>query len=238
MSIVDETQMSQKTTNQLEISLWQDLKTAINAPESADIKILFQDLERVVAEVQKDQRLLLAGDAIAYIVEIYVKKANLILDSLEVKDTSVGPILTEDFLSGLMRQSMTIDLSDLMENLFEKQTTTKPLSQETDEGYHTDSQDKKKAKVIADEVGHDAKSLMLELAGKEDVPAWATAISQWLAAHSNTDSVSLLQLQQELGMPLVEVWLGMLLGGQDQYQWEQHGDFYDYPDTVKLFYCR
>ena len=217
--------MIQKTTKQLELSLWQDLETATLAPETADIKILFQDLERVVAEVPQDQRLLLAGDAIAYIVEIYVKKANLLLDSLEVRDTCVGPVLTEDFLSGLMRQSMTIDLSDLMENLFEKQPTTKPLSQETDEGYHTDSQDKKKVKAIADEAGHDAKSLMLELAGKEDVPAWATAISQWLTTRSSTESVSLLQLQQELGMPLVEVWLGMLLGGQDLYQWEQHGDF-------------
>ena len=225
-----------QTTKQLELSLWQDLETATLAPETADIKILFQDLERVVAEVQKDQRLLLAGDAIAYIVEIYVKKANLILDSLEDRDTCVGPLLTEDFLSGLMRQSMTIDLSDLMENLFEKQIKT--LSQETDEGYHTDSQDKKKVKVIADEAGHDAKSLMLELAGNEDVPAWATAISQWLAAHSSTDSVSLLHLQQELGMPLVEVWLGMLLGGQNQYEWVKQGDFYDYPDTVKIFYCR
>ena len=227
-----------QTTTQLELSLWQDLEAAINAPETADIKILLQDLERVVAEVQLDQRLLLAGDAIVKIVDVYVKKANLILDSLEVRNTCVGPILTEDFLSGLMRQSMSIDLSDLMENLFEKPTTTKPLSQETDEGYHTDSQDKKKVKAIADEAGHDAKSLMLELAGKEDVPAWATAISQWLAAHSSTDSVSLLHLQQELGMPLVEVWLGMLLGGQNQYEWVKQGDFYDYPDTIKVSYCR
>ena len=124
-----------------------------------------------------------------------------------------------------------------MEDLFEKQPT-KPLSQETDEGYHTDSQDKKKVKAIADEAGHDAKSLMLELAGKEDVPAWATAISQWLAAHSSTDSVSLLHLQQELGMPLVEVWLGMLLGGQNQYEWVKQGDFYDYPDKIKVVCCR
>ena len=75
--------MMQATTKQLELSLWQDLETAANTPESADIKILFQDLERVVAEVQQDQRLILAADAIAKIVEIYVKKANLILDSLE-----------------------------------------------------------------------------------------------------------------------------------------------------------
>ena len=227
--------MSQTTTKQLSLSLWQDLKTATNAPETADIKILFQDLERVVAEVSEDQRLLLVAEAIAQIVEVYVKKANLILDSLEVKDTSVGPILTEDFLSGLMRQSMTIDLSDLMENLFEKRQ--EQLFQETDEEYHVDSQDKKKAKSVADEAGHNAKSLMLELAGKEDVPTWATAISRWLAAHSSNESVSLLQLQQQLCMPLVEVWLGMLLGGQDQYEWEQHGDFYDYPNTVKVSYC-
>lgn len=227
--------MIHTTTKQLELSLWQDLESATNAPETADIKILFQDLERVVAEVQQDQRLILAGNAIAKIVGVYVKKANLILDSLEVKDTSVGPILTEDFLSGLMRQSMTIDLSDLMEDLFEKQP---PSTQETDEEHHTDSQDQRKAKVIADETGYDAKKLMLELAGKEDVPAWATAISRWLTARSSTESVSLLHLQQELGMPLVEVWLGMLLGGQDLYQWEQHGDFYDYPNTVKVFYSR
>ncbi len=228
--------MSQTTTKQLELSLWQNLKTATLTPESADIKILFQDLERVVAEVPEDQRLLLVGEAIAQIVFVYVKKANLILDSLEVRDTSVGPVLTEDFLSGLMRQSMTIDLSDLMEDLFEKRQ--EQLLQETDDEHHVDSQDKKKAKAIADEAGHDAKSLMLELAGKEDVPTWATAISRWLAARSSTESVSLLHLQQELGMPLVEVWLGMLLGGQDLYQWEQHGDFYDYPDTVKVFYSR
>ncbi len=227
--------MIHTTTKQLELSLWQDLESATNAPETADIKILFQDLERVVAEVPEDKRLILAADAISQIVEIYVKKANLILDSLEVRDTSVGPILTEDFLSGLMRQSMTIDLSDLMEDLFEKQPI---LTQETDEEHHIELQDKKKAKAIADEAGHDAKKLMLELAGKEDVPTWAAAISRWLTARSSTESVSLLQLQQELGMPLVEVWLGMLLGGQDLYQWEQHGDFYDYPDTVKVFYSR
>ena len=228
--------MIQTTTKQLELSLWQDLEAAINAPETADIKILFQDLERVVAEVQLDQRLLLAGDAIVKIVDIYAKKAKLILDSLEVRNTSVGPILTEDFLSGLMRQSMTIDLSDLMENLFEKRR--EPLKQETDEGYHIDLQEKKKSKAIADEAEHDAKRLMLELAGKEDVPAWASAISQWLTLHSSNEAVSLLHLQQELGMPLIEVWLGMLLGGQNQYEWVKQGDFYDYPDKIKVVCCR
>lgn len=78
--------------------------------------------------------------------------------------------------------------------------------------------------------------MALELAGKEDVPAWASLIAQWLAARFSTEEVSSLDLQQELGMLLVEVWLGMLLGGQDQYQWVKHGDFYDYPDTIQAFF--
>jgi hypothetical protein len=58
-----------------------------------------------------------AGDAIAQIVEVYVKRAISILNSLEVTDNIEGPVLDEDFLSGLMRQSMTLDLSDLMEEV-------------------------------------------------------------------------------------------------------------------------
>ncbi len=41
------------------------------------------------------------------------------------------------------------------------------------------------------------------------------------------EAVSLIQLQQALGMPLVEVWLGLLLADQGQYLLEQRGDFYD-----------
>ena len=59
----------------------------------------------------------MAGDAIAQIVEVYVKRAISILNSLEVTDNIEGPVLDEDFLSGLMRQSMTLDLSDLMEEV-------------------------------------------------------------------------------------------------------------------------
>lgn len=49
------------------------------------------------------------------------------------------------------------------------------------------------------------------------------------------DFVTLKHLQQALGMPLIELWLGMLLGGQDQYKWEQHGEFYGNPDTIFVF---
>ena len=35
-----------------------------------------------------------------------------------------------------------------------------------------------------------------------------------------------MQLQQALEVPLIEIWLGLLLGEQEQYQWETSGNFY------------
>jgi hypothetical protein len=68
----------------------------------------------VIELTSKNQKLRVLGDAIAAIVEIYVMRANAILSTLEEKDSSGGePILSEDFLNDLMRQSMSIDLSDM-----------------------------------------------------------------------------------------------------------------------------
>lgn len=113
---------------QLELNLWHNLKTAKDKPETADIKQLWQDLEQIIEQSELDQQLRIAGDAIASIVEVYAIRANAILSALEVQDTKTEPILPEHFLNDLMRQSMSIDLSDMMEDLFplepEPQTPT------------------------------------------------------------------------------------------------------------------
>lgn len=76
---------------QLELDLWGDLKTALKEPESADLQLLWQGLEDATALSDSNEQLLVAGDAIAQIVQVYVKRANGILDSLEVSDSSEGP---------------------------------------------------------------------------------------------------------------------------------------------------
>ena len=59
---------------------------------------------QAIAHSGSNEQLLVAGDAITQIVEVYVKRAKGILDSLEMNDdSSKGPVLDEDFLSGLMR---------------------------------------------------------------------------------------------------------------------------------------
>ncbi|WP_038021015.1 hypothetical protein [Synechocystis sp. PCC 7509] len=62
------------------------------------------------------------------------------------------------------------------------------------------------------------------MAEKENIPLWHNVIAQWIEQHRGK-KVSLQQLQQALGMPLVKVWLG-LLHSPTPYQWECTGDFY------------
>jgi len=205
---------------QLELDLWGDLKSARSQPEAADLQLLWQELEQAIAPLEKNQQLQVAGEAISQIVEVYVSRAKRILDSLEVTDNSDGPVLADDFLSGLMRQSMALDLSDMMEDLFPAEDSQVTVSS----GSQVTPIDKQAARAIARQARKLAKKDLLELAGSENIELWQRAITGWMQQHQG-QKVSLWQLQQALGMPLVEVWLG-LLHSPTPYQWEQQGEFY------------
>jgi hypothetical protein len=63
------------------------------------------------------------------------------------------------------------------------------------------------------------------LASDEDVQKWTAAIAQYLTQVQ--DTISLVELVCALDMPLIEVWLGLLLGG---FILEQCGEFYSKGD--------
>ncbi len=216
------------TYTQLELDLWGDLKSALNEPQVANFQRLWQDLESAIAPLENNQQLHVAAEAISQIVEVYVKRANGVLDSLEVTDNSNGPVLDDDFLSGLMRQSMSIDLSDLMEE-FAFDTEPSPSS-----GSVVSVIDRKEARALARKARAQMRKVLKGLAEKEDIPKWQNAIALWITQQEN-EKVSLLQIQQALGMPLVEVWLG-LLHSPTPYQWDGQGEFYQDARDFMLLY--
>lgn len=217
---------------QLELDLWHKLETARNEPEAADFQQLWQDLEQVIEQSDKDQQLRVAGDAITSIVEVYAIRANAILSTLSVKDTKTEPILSEDFLNDLMRQSMSIDLSDMMEERFPSEPEAQALA--PTRGSVAVPIAKKVALAIASGTRVDPKRILAELAGDEQVSQWSAAITQWMQERHDDRAVSLLGLQQALGMPLVEVWLGLLLSPVHQYNWETGEEFYLYAGEILL----
>lgn len=230
MRIKDEQMQTQVLAVQLELDLWHNLATAKDEPETAHIKQLWQDLEQVIEQSELDQQLRVAGDAITSIVEVYAIRANAILSSLEVQDTKSEPILSEDFLNDLMRQSMSIDLSDMMENLFSLKP--EPQTSVPTRGSLVVPIDKEADIAIASGAV-DTKRILADLAGSEQISDWSAAIANWMQQQGNK-AVSLLHLQQALGMPLVEIWLGLLLSPVRHYDWEQRGEFYSDAHSIVL----
>ena len=208
------------TYKQLELDLWGDLKTALKSPESADMELLWQGLEDAISLQDTNKQLLVAGDAISQIVEVFVLRAKGILDSLDVTDDSDGPILGDDFLSGLMRQSMTMDLSNLMEDLTFDDVESSPVNV----GSQVSVLDRKEARALARKARAAMRKALKGLAERENIPKWQSAIANWIGQQGGK-KVSLWQLQQALGMPIVEVWLG-LLHSPTPYQWDGQGEFY------------
>lgn len=203
---------------QLELDLWGDLKTALDKPETANFPQLWQELEHAIAPMENHQQLQVAAEAISQIVAVHVKRANDILDSLEVTDNSEGPVLDENFLLGLMRQSMSIDLTDMME-LFEDAEVSSVSF-----GSVVTEIDRKEARALARKAKAEMNKALKALAEQENIPQWQNAIAHWMEQRQGK-KVSLLELQQALGMPLVEVWLG-LLHSPTSYSWEHSGEFY------------
>ena len=128
---------------------------------------------------------------------------------------------------------MSIDLSDMMEKLF-PEPEPKPRSPVPALGSTVVSQELSAACVIASIAPDNPKQMLVELAGNEQVSQWSVAISEWIQQQSCSERVSLLQLQQVLGLPLVEIWLGLLLSSQHRYDWETSGDFYSDAGEILL----
>ncbi|CAA9329506.1 hypothetical protein AVDCRST_MAG94-1823 [uncultured Leptolyngbya sp.] len=217
-------------TTQLELSLWDNLEQASATPETADLAHLWQELEEAIGPLPHEQRLQTAGKAIAKIVEVFASRSDLILSAWEEARNDQGPAVDKDALSGLVRQTMSLDLSELMEEQVAEHRQRRPHAPSADSV--AGPVDKAalleafESEIELVEAQARAQSAAMAVAHDEDIPGWASVITQWLELRQSAEPVSLVQLQQGVGMPLVEVWLGLLLF-QQQYEWEQQGGFYD-----------
>ncbi|MGR3278159.1 hypothetical protein ACSYAD_23975 [Acaryochloris marina NIES-2412] len=59
------------------------------------------------------EQLRVAGDAIKNMAEVCFQRAELMIQGWENRYNSEGPVLDEDFLAGMIQQTMFLDVSDL-----------------------------------------------------------------------------------------------------------------------------
>jgi len=195
---------------QLELNLWEELE---------DFQQLLDGVEAIVRHLPESQQLQVAGDALLRIAELYESRAQTL--TTEWEEAYRDPIVGQGFFAEMVRQTMAVDLSDLMEP-----TPLRKLRTQTQKPSGTIVATVEKEAVLAmvEQMEQEAETQMQEVLGvahSEDVSGWAGAINQWLAQHSG--EVSWSELEARLGMPWVELWLGLLLGG---FRVEQRGEFY------------
>ncbi len=173
----------------------------------------------------------MAGKVIEQIAAVFALRSDLILSAWEEAHNDAGPAVDEDVIAGFVRQTMNLELSELMEEPLaahrqrhSRTPSAISVAGPVDKATLLEAFD---SEIEAVEAEAQRQSGALSAAHEEDVSGWAGAITKWIELRQGSEPVSLMQLQQGVGMPLVEVWLGLLLSQGQQYKFLQRGEFYD-----------
>lgn len=204
---------------QLELNLGIALEEAADVPEEVDVLKLWQQFEVIMPELPWRDQLRLGGEVLMQLSGICEAKADVLWEDWQDAHNADGPVLDGDWLRGLTRQTQEIDFSDLVQRA--GNATKDRLEVFDDEESVVGEVAKETILALVDELAEeDAKSQALAVFHAENVSAWVAALS----SQQGDMAQRLVDLQQQLQMPLVEVWIAALLGG---FGLEQRGNFYD-----------
>lgn len=196
---------------QLELELSLALEDAAATPALADLHTLWQQFEPVLEQLSTQEQLRLGSEVIQHLADIYQAKANYLLEDWENTYDPQDPAVTGDWLQGFVRQTQHLDLSELTtpaQRRPRKTSKTPKSNRDTLVG----EVPKDNILQMLDQVElESSKASALAVAHEERIQDWVTEIHHWFDQHPQP--VLLLQLQQHLGWPLVQLWLSLLLGG-------------------------
>ena len=217
------------SVHQLELNLEVALEEASEVPENADVLSLWSQFEDELAELDQREHLRVAGDILVQLAGLCETKADLLCEDWKDAHNAKGPVMDGDWLQGVTRQTQELDFSDLVNRSY----NSRDLPSEE--------------KAAEDSVAGEALKLSVldmidaledaELKSQALAVSHAENVSDWVAALANRQEESpqrLVDLQQQLRMPLIEVWIAALLGG---FPLEQRGSFYQ-TQEVWVSRCR
>ncbi len=203
---------------QLELNLEVAFEEAAEMPEKADVLSLWAQFEGELAGLEQRDHLRVAGDILVQLAGLCEAKADLLWEDWQDAHNAEGPAMDGDWLQGLTRQTQELDFSDLVQRSY--QTGDRPHEDKADEDSVAGDVKKRSVLDMIDALEEDdLKSQALAVSHAENVSDWVKA----LAAEQAESPQRLVDIQQQLKMPLIEVWIAALLGG---FPMEQRGSFY------------
>jgi hypothetical protein len=210
---------------QLELNLWQAIAMASGAPEQADLLQIW-DVLALALEFSSDlhQQLQMAGVAIERIADLYVNRADLVFEELRVPDGD--PVLSSRAFDCYVRQSV-VDFDQFLEPLIRspRKSPRAPASSVVAVVDKTVLME-----AMEDLLDPAPNPEAIAVAHDENIADWVAKIAAYVRDRGS--AIRLTDLQVGLGMPMVELWLGLLLGG---FGLEQRGEFYEGKELFILF---
>jgi hypothetical protein len=209
---------------QLELDLWDVISTARQYPEDANFLMVFKLLDLTLVDLDTRSQLRIAGDAVCQIADLFCDRSNFLFEELHSRAVKGEPIMADDAFDRYVRQSMVVDFDQFIEPLpslprkiSEQLKTGNSIVSEIDKEILIQSLEQESMLSFEEEFEQ-----ALSTAHTENVSAWIEAIAQCIT--NNSYPICLKDLQKTLKLPIVEIWLGLLLG---DFKLEQRGNFYD-----------
>ena len=205
------------SVRQLELDLGNAFEDAADVPEEANILDLWQQFEGVMMELPWREQLRLGGKVLAQLADICEAKSEILWDDWQDAHNTDGPVLDGDWLKGITRQTQELDFSDLVQRSNQRD----PLEPVADDESVAGEVDKASVLALVDALTEEAvKEQALAVAHSENVSTWIENLSMQRTGVPQR----LIDLQRQVKMPLVEVWMAALLG---DFRLEQRGEFYE-----------
>ena len=215
------------SARQLELNLEFALEEAAEMPETVDVLSLWQQFEGELAGLEQRDRLRVAGDILVQLAGLCETKADVLWEDWQDAHNADGPVMGGDWLQGVTRQTQELDFSHLVKRSYQ----THPNADKADEDSVAGDVDKLSVLEMLDTLEDaDLKSQALAVSHAENVSDWIQA----LAEQQREGPQRLVDIQRQLQMPMVEVWIAALLGG---FPMEQRGSFYQ-TQEVWVSRCR
>ncbi|NUN66841.1 hypothetical protein HCU40_19275 (plasmid) [Pseudanabaena biceps] len=209
---------------QLELDLWNVISTARQTPEDANLPRVFELLDLTLIDLDTRSQLRIAGEAVCQIADLFCDRSSFLFEELHSRAVKGEPIMADDAFDRYVRQSMVVDFDQFIESL---PSLTRKTPEQTKNGNSIAGAIDKEVLIQSLEQEsllslEEEFEQVISTAHTENVSAWIEAIAHCLP--NNSSPICLQDLQIALQLPIVEIWLGLLLG---DFKLVQKGWFYD-----------
>lgn len=202
---------------QLELNLEIAFGEASEIPERADVLGLWAEFADELVGLPQREHLRVAGDILLQLSELCEAKADVLWEDWQDAHNAEGPVMGGDWLQGFTRQTQELDFSGLVQRSYRTSELTK--FDDSDESLVGTADKTSVLEMIEALDDEDLKAQAMAVSHSENVSGWVDA----LKGQQTAKPQRLVDVRDQLNMPMVEVWLAALLGG---FPLEQRGSFY------------